>query len=150
MSIQYGHINSMFSFTFNHRFPNIFFICPGQLWKGTNSGDFWLGWISNWGASGWLGCPWLISCFTLKVNDKKNHKTSFKITFGGRLLLLCPKNLSTSFWVGIYDCGFGFLFGPLRLDRPFCPSDILFNEPPPPPHLKIKMRIWSMDPWFRS
>ena len=64
----------MFSFTFNHRFPNIFFICPGQLWKGTNSGDFRLGWISNWGASGWLGCPWLISCFTLKVNDKKTIK----------------------------------------------------------------------------
>ena len=64
----------MFSFTFNHRFPNIFFICPGQLWKGTNSGDFRLGWISNWGASGWLGCPWLICCFTLKFNDGKTMK----------------------------------------------------------------------------
>ena len=36
------------------------------------------------------------------------------------------------------------------MDRPFCPSDILFNEPPPPPHLKIIIRIRSLDPWVRS
>ena len=74
MSIQYSHINSMFSFAFNHGFPNVFFICPGQLGQGTDSGDFWLGWISNWGASGWLRCPWLICCFTLKFNDEKTIK----------------------------------------------------------------------------
>ena len=36
------------------------------------------------------------------------------------------------------------------MDRPFCPSDILFNEPPPPPHLNIIIRIRSLDPWVRS
>ena len=137
MTIQNGHIDSMFSFAFDHGFPDVFFICPGQLRKGTDTGNFGLGRISNWGASGRLGCPWLICCFTLKPSLKTINIIRIEFTFGGRLLLPCPKNLSTSFWVGIYDCGLGFLFGPLRLERPpFCPSDILFNEPPPPPHLK--------------